>query len=70
MVNASQEAAKDVVTREKVNNVLLEEKAVSQEPLTYADKLVHYITGHIPNTLLVALLIIDILVLFFSSLPL
>ncbi|KAL9333667.1 hypothetical protein Peur_073806 [Populus x canadensis] len=34
-----QEAEKDVVIDEKVNNVTLEEKSVNQDPLLYADKL-------------------------------
>ncbi|KAF2294319.1 hypothetical protein GH714_009265 [Hevea brasiliensis] len=34
-----EEAANDVVISEKANNISLEDKAVSQEPLTYADKL-------------------------------
>ncbi|CAK7330229.1 unnamed protein product [Dovyalis caffra] len=34
-----QEAEKDMVIDEKVNNVTLEEKSVNQEPLLYADKL-------------------------------
>ncbi|KDP44546.1 hypothetical protein JCGZ_16379 [Jatropha curcas] len=34
-----EEAGKDVVKSEKVNSISLEEKTVSQEPLTYADKL-------------------------------
>uniref|UniRef100_A0A2K1Z4Z7 Pre-mRNA-processing protein 40A-like n=1 Tax=Populus trichocarpa TaxID=3694 RepID=A0A2K1Z4Z7_POPTR len=34
-----QEAEKDVVIDEKVNNVTLEEKSINQDPLLYADKL-------------------------------
>jgi pre-mRNA-processing factor 40 len=40
VVYAFQEAEKEVVIDEKVNNVPLEERAVNHEPLLYADKLV------------------------------
>ena len=40
MVYAFQEAEKEVVIDEKVNNVPLKEKTVNHEPLLYADKLV------------------------------
>jgi hypothetical protein len=40
VVYAFQEAEKDVVIDEKVNNVTLEEKSINQDPLLYADKLV------------------------------
>lgn len=68
MVNTSQEVEKDVIISEKVNDISLEEKAVNQEPLTYADKLVFHRAGRILFFLIVAFLGIHILTIVFLSL--